>query len=74
MFPLVMGTSLRMAIPIVVLPLPLSPTKPTVLPEGTLNETFVTALISPIAPPRKEDRRGKQTVRLRTSRIFTRNA
>src|ERR1700744_3649555 len=74
MLPLVAGKSFKIAIPMVVLPLPLSPTKPTVFPSGTLNDTLVTALFSPVLRRKNDDSLGNQTVRLRTSKIFTPNA
>jgi hypothetical protein len=58
----------------VVLPLPLSPTNPTVLPSGTSNETLVTALIASAGWLKNDDRLGNQTVRFRTSSIFTQSA
>jgi hypothetical protein len=71
MFPSVAGTRFIIAIPMVVFPLPLSPTRPTVLPAGITNETPVTALTWPIVQRNSDDFRGNQTLRLQTSRIFT---
>jgi len=45
MVPEITGINFRMALPTVVLPLPLSPTRPTVFPAPTVKLTSVTALI-----------------------------
>jgi hypothetical protein len=55
----------------VVLPLPLSPTNPTVLPSGTSNETSVTALMASIGRLKNDDRLGNQTVSFRLEYIHT---
>src|ERR1700747_1424224 len=68
MVPEVIGINFRMALPTVVLPLPLSPTKPTVFPARTVKLTSVTALMKPVLRRRIPVLAGNQTFRESISR------
>src|SRR6202007_3175950 len=68
MVPEVMGINFRMALPTVVLPLPLSPTKPTVFPARTVKLQSVTGLIKSVRRWRIPVLAGNQTFRESISR------